>query len=174
MTKSRASTNLSPIISSPDQHSGLSNDDAFEGTAASLLAPSPPPPPRKSPTPPPPPRKSPTSSPPLRKCRSPSPSPRRTTPKRSAPQTKPLSYAPTKRIKGAKTHPAIPQKLSYEKSDAELKDVVQKEVHDYFKGVKKARLAREKLEPMYFYLPPDQLRKKVDQRKQDSLKFVMK
>jgi hypothetical protein len=66
-----------------------------------------------------------------------------------------LSYAPTKKIKGTKTHPAIPQKLSYEKSDAELKDAVQKEVHDYFKGVKKTRLAREKPEPTYFYLCSD-------------------
>jgi len=108
MDKSRASSNLSPIIASPDQHSAPGNDGAFEGTAASPLAPTPLPPPRKSPTPPPPPRKSPTPSPPLRKCRSPSPSPRSTTPKRSAPQTKPLSYAPAKKIKGAKTHPAIP------------------------------------------------------------------
>jgi hypothetical protein len=76
-----------------------------------------------------------------------------------------MSYAPAKKIKGAKTHPAIPHKLSYEKSDAKLKDAVQKEVHEYFKGLKKARLAREKLEPMYFCLPLDQLRKKVDQRK---------
>jgi hypothetical protein len=33
---------------------------------------------------------------------------------------------------------------------------------------------REKLEPTYFYLRPDQLRKKVDQRKRDSLKSVVK
>jgi hypothetical protein len=32
-----------------------------------------------------------------------------------------LSYAPAKKIKGAKTHSIIPQKLPYEKSDAELK-----------------------------------------------------
>jgi hypothetical protein len=48
---------------------------------------------------------------------------------------KSLPCPPTKKQK-AKTHPVIPQKLSYEKSEKELKDVVQKEVKDFFEGVK--------------------------------------
>jgi hypothetical protein len=62
-------------------------------------------PPRRSPTPPPP--------------------PRRPAPKRFDPQTKSLPCPPVKKQK-AKTHLVIPQKLSYEKSEKELKDPVQK------------------------------------------------
>jgi hypothetical protein len=64
----------------------------------------------------------------------------------------------------ANTHPVISQKLSYEKSEQELKDAVQKEVKDFFEGAKQARRARENPEPSYFFLPPDQLRKKLEQK----------
>ena len=107
----------------------------------------PPPPPRRSPTPP---RRSPTA------------------PKRSAPQTKPLAHQPAK--KKASSNPVIPQKLSYEKSEKELKDAVQKDVKSFFEKVRKQREARENPEKPYFYLPPDLLRKKVDQKKWASQK----
>jgi len=75
-----------------------------------------------------------------------------------------LPCPPAKKQK-ANTHPVIPQKLSYEKSEQELKDAVQKEVTDFFEGAKQARRVRENLEPSYFFLPPDQLRKKLEQKK---------
>jgi len=80
---------------------------------------------------------------------------------------------PSAKKQKASTHP-VPQKLSYEKSDQELKDAVQKDVHDFFEGVKQAQRARENPEKSYFYLPPDQLRKKVEQKKRDSLKSAAK
>jgi hypothetical protein len=49
-----------------------------------------------------------------------------------------LPCPPAKKQK-ANTHPVIPQKLSYEKSEQELKDVKQKEVKDFFEGAKQAR-----------------------------------
>jgi len=70
---------------------------------------------------------------------------------------------PSAKKQKASTHP-VPQKLSYEKSDQELKDAVQKDVHDFFEGVKQAQRARDNPEKSYFYLPPDQLRKKVEQK----------
>ena len=79
-------------------------------------SPTPPPPPRKSTTPPP---RSPMPPPPP----TPPPPPRKPAPKRFAPQTKPLPCPPAKKQK-ANTHPVIPQKLSYEKSEQELKDAV--------------------------------------------------
>jgi len=45
---------------------------------------------------------------------------------------------PSAKKQKASTHP-VPQKLSYEKSDQELKDAVQKDVHDFFEGVKQAQ-----------------------------------
>ena len=174
-SQSRASANQSPVVASPDHHSAQGNDDAFEGTAASPPSPTPPPPPRKSTTPPP---RSPTPPPPPksalppRRSPTPPPPPRKPAPKRSAPQTKPLPRPSAKKQK-ASTHP-VPQKLSYEKSDQELKDAVQKDVHDFFEGVKQAQRARDNPEKSYFYLPPDQLRKKVEQKKRDSLKSAAK
>ena len=164
-SQSRAFANQSPVVASPDHHSAQGNDDAFEGTAASPPSPTPPPPPRKSTTPPP---RSPTPPPPPksalppRRSPTPPPPPRKPAPKRSAPQTKPLPRPSAKKQK-ASTHP-VPQKLSYEKSDQELKDAVQKDVHDFFEGVKQAQRARDNPEKSYFYLPPDQLRKKVEQK----------
>ena len=175
-SQSRASANQSLVVASPDHHSAQGNDDAFEGTAASPPSPTPPPPPRKSTTPPP---RSPTPPPPPksalppRRSPTPPPPPRKPAPKRSAPQTKPLPCPPAKKQK-ANTHPVIPQKLSYEKSEQELKDAVQKEVTDFFEGAKQARRARENPEPSYFFLPPDQLRKKLEQKKRDSLKSAAK
>ena len=87
-------------------------------------------------------------------------------PKRSAPQTKPLAHQPAK--KKASSNPVIPRKLSYEKSEKELKDAVQKDVKSFFEKVRKQREARENPEKPYFYLPPDVLRKKVDQEKRES------
>ena len=40
-------------------------------------------------------------------------------------------------------------------------------MNSFFKKVRKQREARENPEKPYFYLPPDLLRKKVDQKKQD-------
>ena len=86
-------------------------------------------------------------------------------PKRSVPQTKPLAHRPTK--KKASSNLVIPQKLSYEKSEKELKDTVQKDVKTFFEKVRKQREAREN---PYFYLAPNLLRKKVDQKKRESQK----
>ena len=93
-------------------------------------------------------------------------------PKRSAPQTKPLAHQPAK--KKASSNPVIPQKLSYEKSEKELNAAVQKNVNNFFEKVRKQREARENLEKPYFYLHPDLLRKKVDQKKQESQKTLPK
>ena len=114
-----------------------------------------PPPPRRSPTPP---RRSPTAAPPA--------------PKRSAPQMKPLAHQLAK--KKASSNPVIPQELAYEKSEKELNVVVQKDVSSFFKKVRKQREARENLEKPYFYLPPDLLRKEVDQKKRESQKTLPK
>jgi len=43
---------------------------------------------------------------------------------------------PSAKKQKANTHPVIPQKLSYEKIEQELKDAVQKEVTDFFEGAK--------------------------------------
>ena len=93
-------------------------------------------------------------------------------PKRSTPQTKPLAHQPAK--KKATSNPVIPQKLSYEKSEKELNAAVQKDVDSFFEKVKKQREARENPEKLYFYLPPDLLRKKVDQKKRESQKTLPK
>ena len=93
-------------------------------------------------------------------------------PKRSATQTKPLAHQPAK--KKASSNPVIPQKLAYEKSEKELNAVVQKDVSSFFEKVKKQREARENPEKPYFYLPPDLLRKKVDQKKRESQKTLPK
>ena len=93
-------------------------------------------------------------------------------PKRSAPQTKPLAHQPTK--KKASSNPVILQKLSYEKSKKELKDAVQKDVKSFFEKVRKQREVRENLGKPYFYLPPDLLRKKVDQKKREFQKTLPK
>ena len=77
-------------------------------------------------------------------------------PKRSTPQMK----QPAK--KKASSNPVIPQKLSYEKSEKELKDAVQKDVKSFFEKVRKQWEARENPKKPYFYLAPDLLRKKVD------------
>ena len=84
-------------------------------------------------------------------------------PKRSTPQTKPLAHQPTK--KKASSNLVIPQKLSYEKSEKELNAAVQKDVNSFFEKVRKQREARENLDPSYFFLSPDQLRKKLEQKK---------
>ena len=93
-------------------------------------------------------------------------------PKRSAQQTKPLAHQPAK--KKASSNPVVPQKLSYEKSEKELNAAIQKDVSSFFKKVRKWREARENLEKPYFYLPPDLLRKKVDQKKWESQKTLPK
>ena len=62
-------------------------------------------------------------------------------PKRSAPQTKPLAHQLAK--KKASSNPVIPQKLSFEKSEKELKAAVKKDVDSFFKKVKKQREVRE-------------------------------
>ena len=49
------------------------------------------------------------------------------TPKRSAPQTKPLAHQPAK--KKASSNLVIPQKLPYEKSEKELNATVQNDVN---------------------------------------------
>ena len=87
-------------------------------------------------------------------------------PKRSAPQTKPLAHQPAK--KKASSNLVIHQKLSYEKSEKELNAAVQKDVNSFLKKVRNQREARENPEKPYFYLPPDLLRKKVDQKKRES------
>ena len=92
-------------------------------------------------------------------------------PKRSALQTKPLAHQSAK--KKASSNPVIPQKLSYEKSEKELKDAVQKDVKSFFEKVRKQREVRENPEKPYFYLPPDLLRK-VDQKKRESQKTLPK
>ena len=89
-------------------------------------------------------------------------------PKRSAPQMKPLAHKPAK--KKASSNPVIPRKLSYEKSEKELKAEVQKDVKSFFENVRKQRQAKENPEKPYFYLAPDLLRKKVDQKKRESQK----
>ena len=109
-------------------------------------------PPSRSPTPP-------TAAPPPLMTK------RKPTPKRSAPQTKSLSHQPTK--KKASSNPVIPQKLSFEKSEKELKVAVKKDVDSFFEKVRKQREAREN---PYFYLALDLLRKKVDQKKRESQK----
>ena len=60
--------------------------------------------------------------------------------------------------------------MSYEKSEKELNAAVQKDVNSFFKKVRKQQEARENPEKPYFYLPPDLLRKKVDQKKRESQK----
>ena len=89
-------------------------------------------------------------------------------PKRSTPQTKPLAHQPAK--KKASSNPVIPRKLSYKKSEKELKAEVQKDVKSFFENVRKQRQAKENPEKPYFYLAPDLLRKKVDQKKRESQK----
>ena len=79
-------------------------------------------PPRRSPTPP-------TAAPPPLMTK------RKPAPKRSAPQTKSLVHQLAK--KKATSNPVIPQKLSYEKSENELKDAVQKDVKSFFEKVRK-------------------------------------
>ena len=64
--------------------------------------------------------------------------------------------------------------MSYEKSEKELKDAVQKDVKSFFEKVRKQREVRENPEKPYFYLPPNLLRKKVDQKKQESQKTLPK
>ena len=76
--------------------------------------------------------------------------------------------------KKVSSNPVIPQKLSYEKSEKELKDAVQKDVKSFFEKIRKQREVRENLEKPYFYLPPDLLRKKVDQKKRESQKTLPK
>jgi len=93
-------------------------------------------------------------------------------PKRSTPQTKTLTHQSAK--KKASSNPVIPQKLSYEKSEKELNVAVQKDVNSFFEKVRKQREARENPEKPYFYLPPDLLRKKVDQEKRESQKTLPK
>ena len=88
--------------------------------------------------------------------------------KRSASQTKSLAHQPAKMK--ASSNPVIPQKLSYEKSEKELKDVLQKDVKSFFEKVRKQREARENPEKPYLYLALDLLRKKVDQKKRESQK----
>ena len=73
-----------------------------------------------------------------------------TAPKRSSPQTKLLAHQPAK--KKASSNLVIPQKLSYEKSEKELKDVVQKDVKSFFKKSKKA--TRSEGEPRETVLVP--------------------
>ena len=85
---------------------------------------------------------------------------------------KPLAHQPAK--KKASSNPVISQKLSYEKSEKELNAVVKKDVNSFFKKVRKQREARENPEKPYFYLPPDLLRKKVDQKKRESRKTLPK
>ena len=92
--------------------------------------------------------------------------------KRPAPQTKSLAHQPAK--KKASSNPVIPQKLSYEKSEKELNAVVQKDVDSFFEKVKKQRKARENPKKPYLYLPPNLLRKKVDQKKRESQKTLPK
>ena len=150
----RASTNLSPIIQSLDHHSASGNDYA---------TPPLPPPPRRSPTPL---RRSPTAAPPPLMTK------KQPAPKRSAPQTKPLAHQLAK--KKASSNPVIPQKLSYGKSEKELNAAVQKDVNSFFEKVRKQREARKNPEKPYFYLPPDLLRKKVDQKKRESQKTQSK
>ena len=60
------------------------------------------------------------------------------------------------------------------KSEKELKDAVQKDVKSFFEKARKQREARENPEKPYFYLAPDLLRKKVDQKKQESQKTLSK
>ena len=74
-----------------------------------------------------------------------------------------MAHQPAK--KKASSNPVIPQKLSYEKSEKKLKDAVQKDVKSFFKNVRKQREVRENLKKPYFYLAPDLLRKKVEQKK---------
>ena len=93
-------------------------------------------------------------------------------PKRFAPQTMPLDHQPTK--KKASSNPVILQKLAYEKSEKELNAAVQKDVSSFFEKVRKQREARENPEKPYLYLPPDLLRKKVDQKKRESQKTLPK
>ena len=93
-------------------------------------------------------------------------------PKRSTPQTKLLAHQPVK--KKASSNLVIPQKLSSKKSEKELNAAVQKDMNSFFKKVRKQREARENLEKPYFYLPPDLLRKKVDQKKRESQKTLPK
>ena len=81
---------------------------------------------------------------------------------------KPLAHQPAK--KKASSNPVIPQKLSYEKSEKELKAEVQKDVKTFFENVRQQRQAKENPEKPYFYLAPDLLRKKVDQKKRESQK----
>ena len=76
--------------------------------------------------------------------------------------------------KKASSNSVIPQKLSYEKSEKELNAVVQKNVNSFFEKVRKQREVRENPEKMYFYLPLDLLRKKVDQKKRESQKTLPK
>ena len=47
-------------------------------------------------------------------------------------------------------------------------------MNSFFKKVRKQREARENPEKPYFYLPPDLLRKKVDQKKRESQKTLPK
>ena len=63
---------------------------------------------------------------------------------------KPLAHQPAK--KKASSNPVIPQKLSYEKSEKELKDVVQKDVKNFFEKSKKA--TRSEGEPRETVLLP--------------------
>ena len=93
------------------------------------------------------------------------------TPKSSTSQMKPLAHQPAK--KKASSNPVIPRKLSYEKSEKELKAEVQKDVKSFFENVRKQRQAKENPEKPYFYLAPDLLRK-VDQKKQESQKTLPK
>ena len=85
---------------------------------------------------------------------------------------KPLAHQPAK--KKAFPNLVIPQKLAYEKSEKELNAAVQKDVSSFFEKVRKQREAWENSEKPYFYLPPDLLRKKVDQKKRESQKTLPK
>ena len=47
-------------------------------------------------------------------------------------------------------------------------------MNSFFKKVRKQQEARENPEKPYFYIPPDLLRKKVDQKKRESQKTLPK
>ena len=83
-----------------------------------------------------------------------------------------MAHQPAK--KKASSNLVIPQKLSFKKSEKELKAAVKKDVDSFFKKVKKQREERENPEKSYFYLPLDLLRKKVDQKKWESQKTLPK
>ena len=74
-----------------------------------------------------------------------------------------MSAPPPSKKKGTtKKQPIIPQKLSYEKTDAELDASIKSDMDSFFEKIKVQRKAKCHPEKSYFFVPPEKLKQNVD------------